>query len=243
MINTINSLSTKELSQLIDKKEVCIIDSRPVDAYNGWKIQNEKRGGHIKGARCLPVKWTKYIDWIEIVRSKGILPKHKIVVYGYSEEDINVVAERFQKSGYKDVSTYYDFQNEWSSNENLPIEKLARYRQLVSAKWLKNLIEGGSPDEYENNKFVVCHSHYRNPNDYDLDHIPGAISVDTNELESPETWNRRSPSELKNVLESKGISADTTVIMYGRFSFPDNDDPFPGSSAGHLGAIRFHKDY
>jgi thiosulfate/3-mercaptopyruvate sulfurtransferase len=28
------------------------------------------------------------------------------------------------------------------------------------------------------------------------------------------------------------------VILYGRFSFPSNDDPFPGSSAGHLGAIR-----
>ncbi|MFW6061725.1 MAG: sulfurtransferase, partial [Planctomycetota bacterium] len=37
---------------------------------------------------------------------------------------------------------------------------------------------------------------------------------------------------------SMGITHDTTVILYGRFSFPDYDDPFPGSSAGHLGAIR-----
>ncbi|MFW6254148.1 MAG: sulfurtransferase, partial [Chitinivibrionales bacterium] len=69
-------------------------------------------------------------------------------------------------------------------------------------------------------------------------HIPGAIEIDTNSLESPETWNRRSASELKMALEQHGITQDTTVVMYGRFSFPKNEDPFPGSSAGHLGAIR-----
>jgi thiosulfate/3-mercaptopyruvate sulfurtransferase len=57
-------------------------------------------------------------------------------------------------------------------------------------------------------------------------------------LESPDTWNRRSPEEIKNVLENLGITHDTTVILYGRFSFPDTNDPFPGSSAGHLGAFR-----
>jgi len=69
-------------------------------------------------------------------------------------------------------------------------------------------------------------------------HIPGAISLDTLALESPETWNRRSPEELKSALEKHGINADTTVVLYGRFSYPKNEDPFPGSSAGHLGAIR-----
>ena len=43
---------------------------------------------------------------------------------------------------------------------------------------------------------------------------------------------------MKETLEKLGITEDTTVILYGRFSFPDNDDPFPGSSAGHLGSIR-----
>ena len=62
--------------------------------------------------------------------------------------------------------------------------------------------------------------------------------MDTNTLESPETWNRRSPQELKESLEALGITENTTVILYGRFSFPDNNDPFPGSSAGHLGSIR-----
>jgi thiosulfate/3-mercaptopyruvate sulfurtransferase len=35
-----------------------------------------------------------------------------------------------------------------------------------------------------------------------------------------------------------GICADTTVVVYGRFSSPHNSDPHPGSKAGHLGSIR-----
>lgn len=238
MTNQTKSLSTKELSQLIDKPEVQIIDTRPVDAYNGWMQKGEKRGGHIKGARSLPVKWTKYIDWIEIVRSKGILPEHKIVVYGYSDEEITSTVKMFDRAGYTDISTYHFFLEEWANDKVEPMEYLARYRQLVSPQWLNTLLTGGTPAEYSNNSFVVCHSHYRNPDDYDIDHIPGAIAIDTNELESPETWNRRSPQELKTALEKHGITTNTTVVMYGRFSFPNNDDPFPGSSAGHLGAIR-----
>lgn len=234
----LNEIRTSQLLSIIDNENLEIVDSRPVDAYNGWKLENETRGGHIKNARSLPLKWTKYIDWIEVVRSKTILPEHKIVVYGYDREQIDTVAQMFVKAGYGDVNVYLHFLDEWTNNHELPMEKLARYRQLVSPKWLNKLISGGSPDEYDNNKYVVCHAHYQNLGDYEIDHIPGAIAVDTNDLESQETWNRRSPEELENALKKYGITADTTVILYGRFAFPKNEDPFPGSSAGHLGAIR-----
>ncbi|MFW6031825.1 MAG: sulfurtransferase, partial [Phycisphaeraceae bacterium] len=69
-------------------------------------------------------------------------------------------------------------------------------------------------------------------------HIPGAIALNTNDLESPETWNRRSPEELRLALAAHGITRNATVVVYGRFSFPSNDDPYPGQAAGHLGAMR-----
>src|SRR5664279_657085 len=84
MINMIKEISTNEVFQLLGKPETKIIDIRPIDAYNGWCLQNESRCGHIKGAKSLPAKWIEYIDWIEIVRAKKILPQHKIVIYGYS---------------------------------------------------------------------------------------------------------------------------------------------------------------
>jgi len=234
----IKQITTAELLTFRDNKNGIIIDIRPVDAYNGWKMQDEQRGGHIKGARSLPAKWTNYIDWIEIVRSKGILPDKQIVIYSYSSEDSEKVAQLFIRAGYNDISIYNQFVNEWVTNSELPMENLVRYNQLVYPDWVKSLISGENPPEYNNDKFVICHSHYRNRDAYLSGHIPGAIDMDTLALEAPETWNRRSPEELKAALEQHGITSDTTVILYGKFMTPNNDDDFPGSAAGHIGAIR-----
>ncbi|MGM1057368.1 MAG: rhodanese-like domain-containing protein [Bacteroidota bacterium] len=231
------TISTEELTR---KKEAGakIIDVRSADAYNGWKEKKESRGGHIKGARSLPGKWTKYMDWIETVRHKEILPEDELILYGYTPEESEQVASHFQKAGYKNISLYNGFLKEWTLDTKLPMERLPGYRHLVSAEWVSKLISDENPPEYENDKYVVVHSHYRNRDAYLTGHIPGAIDMDTNSLESPETWNRRSPAELKKALEEHGITADTTVVLYGKFMFPDNDDDFPGSAAGDIGAIR-----
>ncbi len=235
-----NKYKTIKTDELIKKQKggAKIIDVRSVDAYNGWKKQNEKRGGQIKGAKSLPHKWTQYMDWIETVKHKGFDPGDEIILYGYSAQESEKVAAQFGKAGYNNISLYHDFLKEWVTNEDLPMEKLSRYRQLVSANWVQELITGGTPAEYENDKYVLVHSHYRNRDAYLTGHIPGAIDMDTNALESPETWNRRTPEELKQALEEHGITADTTVVLYGKFMFPDNDDEFPGSAAGDIGAIR-----
>lgn len=231
-------ISTEELHQLLGDPNTSIIDVRPVEAYNGWKLRNEERSGHIQGARSLPLKWTGYMDWIEIVRSKGILPAHRVVIYGYEPEEARLVAERFSRAGYDRIRIYAEFLSEWNRDASLPMSHLQRYMHLVYPEWLKILLDGGTPPEFQGGDVVLCHGHYQNRGAYEEGHIPGAVEVDTNTLESPETWNRRSPAELKETLEKLGINEDTTVILYGRFSFPDNNDPFPGSSAGHLGSIR-----
>jgi thiosulfate/3-mercaptopyruvate sulfurtransferase len=234
----IPSISTESLLEKIENPRFKIIDIRPVEAYNGWKLRNEQRGGHIKNARSIPFKWMKYIDWIEIVRGKEILSKHSIVVYGYIRNEIEKVANQFIKAGYQQVQTYYHFIDEWSTNTKFPMNNLQRYKYLVSSEWLNSLITTNTAPEYSNSNFVICHAHYKNKKDYDNGHIPHAIALDTNLLESSKTWNRRSPNELKSNLEQLGITYDTTVVLYGRFSSPNNNDPFPGSSAGHLGAMR-----
>jgi thiosulfate/3-mercaptopyruvate sulfurtransferase len=231
-------ISGIELLGMIGEPEVRIIDVRPVDAYNGWKLQNESRGGHIKGAKSLPAKWTNYIDWIEIVRSKGILPEHTVVLYGYLDGDAEKVSRLFKRAEYHNLFVYLNFIDEWSADKDFPIEKLPRFKHLVYADWLKAVISGEAPPEFGGQKVVICHAHYRNREAYLSGHIPGAIDMDTLALEVPETWNRRSPEELEQALLQHGITADTTVILYGKFMFPDNADEFPGSAAGDIGAIR-----
>lgn len=230
-------VSTSEVLEA-QKAGARIIDVRPVDAYNGWKLKNEVRGGHIRGANSLPVKWTGYMDWIEIVRHKEIDSSEEIIIYGYTPEDAQKVAEHFAKADYSKIAVYNAFLEEWVKDDSLPMDHLPNYRHLVSAQWVNKLISGEKPSEYNNDKYVLVHAHYRNRDAYLSGHIPGAIDMDTNALESPETWNRRSPQELKKALEEHGITADTTVVLYGKFMFPDNDDEFPGSAAGDIGAIR-----
>ncbi len=238
MCSQLNQIPTEDLFEQLGNANFELIDVRSVDAYNGWRLQNELRGGHIKGARSLSFKWINYIDWIEIVRSKDIMPHHSLILYGYDKIETEKVAHLFIRSGYQDVRVYHSFVDEWIANENYPMDKLPNYRQLVSAKWLNSLILNGTVPEYDNDKYVLCHAYYQDREAYEEGHIPGAVELDTNLLESPETWNLRPPEEIKKTLENLGITCDTTVILYGRFSNPDINDPFPGSSAGHLGAFR-----
>jgi thiosulfate/3-mercaptopyruvate sulfurtransferase len=234
----VNKISTKQLENIIGSDSYRIVDVRPVDAYNGWVLNGNGRGGHIMGAKTLPVGWTDEVNWDEIVNAKGLIPNHHIVVYGDSIDDAVEVAERFVSSGFREISIYSQFVDEWADSPSLPMDRMERFETLVHPKWVHQLISGEQPPGFNGNKFVICHCHYRNKADYDIGHIPGAIPLDTLELESPDTWNRWSPKELEKALMRLGITADTTVVVYGRFSGPRNSDPHPGSSAGHLSAIR-----
>jgi thiosulfate/3-mercaptopyruvate sulfurtransferase len=231
-------ISTTQLKKHLEFPGIQVIDVRSADAYNGWQLRGEARGGHIAGARSLPAKWLNYLDWIEMVRHKQIFPEHEVIIYGYDLEESARVADRFIRSGYPDVKVYEAFFSEWIPDTSLPMEKLERYHQLVSAQWVQALISGAKPLHYDNDAYVVVHSHYRNRDAYLTGHIPGAIDMDTLALEAPETWNRRNPEEIRAALEAHGITAETTVVLYGKYMDPDNDDEFPGSAAGDIGAIR-----
>lgn len=237
-MSKINTITTQELVNQIENNSVKVVDLRSVDAYNGWRIKNETRGGHIRGAKSLDIKWTKYIDWVEIVRSKGLSKDDNIVLYSYEPEDSKQVAKHLIKLEYKNISIYDNFVDEWAANDKLPMENLARFKHLVSAEWVNSVIDKEEVELAPEENVVIVHSHYRNREAYLSGHIPGAIDMDTLALEAPETWNRRSPEELKLALEKHGITSNTTVIMYGKFMWPDNNDEFPGSAAGHIGAIR-----
>jgi len=239
MSSKITDISTKKLIECMQDRKYNLIDIRPVAAYNGWKLKQELRGGHIPGAKSIPLRWTRYMDWVEVLEEKGITFDRPVIIYGYSSDKTVQMAGKLNDLGFEKVFTYNLFASEWAADPVLPLESLKRYSQLVHPGWVRQLINGEKPDEYDGENFVICHSHYGYPEDYKKGHIPGAVSMDTNSLESTETWNRRTPAELAETLGNLGIRHNTTAVVYGRFSSPKyNEDKFPGKSAGHLGAIR-----
>ncbi|MDX1673714.1 MAG: rhodanese-like domain-containing protein [Longimicrobiales bacterium] len=217
-----------------------VLDGRPIAAYNGWRLEGEPRGGHVPGARPLPLSWTRYMDWIEELDAMG-LESGAVTVYGYGPDDAGVLAEKLDRLGVSDVDVFGGFA-EWSADPNRPLLRMGRYEHLVHPGWLRSALGGSDAgavgESPPSSRLVVCHAHYGNPDDYAAGHIPGAIALDTNRLESAETWNRRTPEELETALTSLGIRHDTTVVVYGRHSFPTYAMEHPGASAGHLGAMR-----
>ncbi|OPL19632.1 MAG: hypothetical protein AVO35_09985 [Candidatus Aegiribacteria sp. MLS_C] len=215
-----------------------LVDARPVHAYNGWRMKGEPRGGHIPGARSLPFAWLEKHCMDPAVSERGLEPGIPTTVYGRTAEEAAEVAKALHERGFEDVRFYGSFADEWVNDGGLPLERLERHSLLVNPEWLDELIDGGTPEAAPQGSFVVCHAHYRNPGDYSEGHILGAIPLDTLSMEEPGMWNRRTPGELEESLLEMGITADTAVILYGRHRDHDDGDPFPGSSAGQIAAMR-----
>jgi thiosulfate/3-mercaptopyruvate sulfurtransferase len=76
------------------------------------------------------------------------------------------------------------------------------------------------------------------PEEYAEGHIPGALYLDTNWLEDPADWNRRSPEALETALRALGITNDTTVVVYGRDTEGEANEKWPGRRAGQIAATR-----
>ena len=238
MAATIPRVSTDTFAERVHYPAHNILDVRSMAAYNGWQVNGEPRGGHVPGAASIPLQWTQYMDWVEVPEEKALAKETPITVYGHTAESAEEMADNLARLGYEDIGIYPDFVNEWAADPDRPLRRLERYQQLVPPEWVQSLIDGDQPDGYDGDDYVLCHAHFNDRSDYDEGHIPGAIPLNTNRLESPETWNRRSPTELKAALEDHGIRHDTTVFLYGRFSHPTYEQEHPAQSAGHLGAMR-----
>jgi molybdopterin synthase sulfurtransferase len=231
-------IGTEELAARAADPDHAILDVRPLAAYNGWRLAGEARGGHVPGARSLPLEWTRTIDWVDALERKELDPARAITVYGYTPAEADTMAGYLGRLGYGAVEVYHGFVDDWSGDPDRPLERLERYQNLVHPAWLQAVMRGATPEAPPGRAWVLCHAHFAHPEDYSRGHIPGALSLDTNTLESPESWNRRSPGELREALLGLGITRRTTVVVYGRYSHPTYEQADPGKSAGQLAAMR-----
>jgi len=233
-------ISTVELSRRLGEVGLAVVDVRPLPRFNGWRGPGEARGGHVPGAVALPAEWLSRLsdgDLRTFLADKGIAESSEVVVYG-DGEDVTLFRDRLAEHVAAPVRTLVDGWPAWAADESLPADRLPRYERLVHPDWLAELLADGTPEAAPAGRFLLFHVNFGVPEEYADGHLPGAYYLDTNVLESPRDWNRRSPEELDAALRALGITADTTVILYGRDTEGEANEKWPGRRAGQISAMR-----
>jgi thiosulfate/3-mercaptopyruvate sulfurtransferase len=235
------AISTEELRGRLANPDLTIVDIRPLAAYNGWRLGGDARGGHIPGAVSFPWAWLGSVDDEEIRRlfqAKGIATDRTVVVYGDKSADPEAFRVGLEALGHEGVRVYEPGWSAWAADETLPIESLPNYDKLVYIDWLREVLAGGRPEAAPADRFLLLHVNFGVAEEYEEGHIPGALYLDTNRLEDPADWNRRSPAAIDAALRTLGISHDTTVVVYGRDTEGDANEKWPGRRAGQIAATR-----
>jgi len=235
------TLTPDELGARLGNATLTILDVRPIAAYNGWRLGDEARGGHVPGAASFPAAWLGSVDAPEVARllaEKGAVAGRDIVVYGDGVADARPLAAHLRERGLTDVATLTGGFGAWAADERNPVDRLAHYERLVHVGWLRSLLGGESVEAGPAGHAVLFHVNFGVPEEYADGHIPGAHYLDTNWLESPADWNRRTPAELDHALRALGVTVDTTVILYGRDTEGNPNEKWPGRRAGQIAATR-----
>jgi thiosulfate/3-mercaptopyruvate sulfurtransferase len=236
-----SAVSTAELRDRLDDPTLTIVDVRPLVSYNGWRRNGEARGGHIPGAVAFPIAWLDSVDEVEIERlldSKGIVAGRDVVIYGDGADDAGALATKLDALGIGGARVYVAGATGWAADASLPIDRLPNHDKLVDIEWLRDVLDGGRPESAPAGRFILFHVNFGVPEEYAEAHIPGALYLDTNRLEDPADWNRRSPEAIEAALLALGIARDTTVVVYGRDTEGDANEKWPGRRAGQIAATR-----
>ena len=184
MEETIHTVSTEAFALQAEDPDHTILDVRPIAAYNGWPLQDESRSGHVPGAKSLPLQWTQYMDWVEVLDEKGLSQNAPVTVYGYTADAAAEMADKLSRLGFEAVGVYDGFLEDWAPDPDRPLQRMERYQQLVYPEWVQRLRTGETPPGMRGDDHVLCHAHFGYRQDYEDGHIPGAINVPMTELPS-----------------------------------------------------------
>jgi 3-mercaptopyruvate sulfurtransferase SseA len=234
-------LTTGELRERLTDPDHAIVDVRALAAYNGWRLRGEARGGHLPGAVAFPVAWLSSIENAEIERlltAKGIRHGRPVIVYGDGPADAATFKAWLERAGHGQVRIFEPGFSAWAADPRLPVEHLPNYDKLVHPDWVRQVIDGQRPDTARSDAFLLFHVNFGVPEEYAEGHLPGALFLDTNWLEDPVDWNRRSSAEIEATLRRLGIDRDTTVVLYGRDTKGNANEKWPGRRAGQIAASR-----
>ena len=217
----VKTIATKELQDKLSDDSWVVVDTRINDAFNGWKLDEVERGGHIKGAVDFSANWLtvdskdkeKTLD--KALETKGIEKDKNIVLYDANGKDAKKVANYLSEKGYKNLYTYNVA--DWAKDESLPMESYENYEMIVPATIVNDILDGKKPETFENSKNIkiVEASWGEESEAYSKGHVPTSVHINTDTVEPPPQWMLASDEELAKFANDYGFTKDDTVIVTG----------------------------
>lgn len=217
----VKTIATKELQDKLSDDSWVVVDTRINDAFNGWKLDEVERGGHIKGAVDFSANWLtvdskdkeKTLD--KALETKGIEKDKNIVLYDANGKDAKEVANYLSEKGYKNLYTYNVA--DWAKDESLPMESYENYEMIVPATIVNDILDGKKPETFENSKNIkiVEASWGEESEAYSKGHVPTSVHINTDTVEPPPMWMLASDEDLAKFANDYGFTKDDTVIVTG----------------------------
>ena len=215
----IKSISLEDFTKNLSNSGYQFIDTRDDEAYNGFKVDDVKNGGHLKNSIQYSASFIGKVNKdkeAKFVSDKGLDKNKKIVVYDTNKENIEKVSDKFASLGYE-VYKFEDYKTFADNDANKAnIVAYPEYQNLVSPKWVKDVQDGKKPETYTNNNYAIFEVSWGELDKAKAykEHIKGAYHFNTDWIEEGPIWNLRSADEIKKNLLKQGITSDKTIILY-----------------------------
>jgi len=212
--------TTDEVKTALEGTDVLVVDARDNNAFIGWPLDGATRGGHIEGATDFSANWLavkgadadaqKAIDekLAKLVETKGLKTAKSAIVYDTNGTDSVAVADYLKKTGVADVKVY-DFK-EWDADSVLPVKAYPNYELIVPASYVNEAVENSGTADVK----IFEVSWGEESDDYQNAHIPGAVHINTDEVEVGPVWNRVADPKLQQFALNNGVTTKTKVLLY-----------------------------
>ena len=193
------TITPDELRARLDDPTLTVVDVRAIAAVQ--RLAARQRGARRprpgrEGAPGRVAGLGRRAEIARLLAEKGAPGGREIVVYGDGDAEAGARGTHLAGAGHRGRPTLEGGFAAWAQDERNPVERLRHYERLVHVGWLRALLGGRVRRGRPAGHALLFHVNFGVPEEYADGHIPGAHYLDTNWLESPAGWNRRSPAEL-----------------------------------------------